>query len=226
MKGKKLFSLIILLAVIPAIVVGGYFLFRERGYIWLSVCVALVACVPFFVSFEKKVGDVRKTVLLAFMIALSVLGRMLFSYLPHFKPVTAIVILAGLYLGAESGFLCGSLSVLVSNFIFGQGPWTPFQMVAWGMIGFFAGLFSAVFKKNIWFLMIFGAIAGVFYSLFMDILTVLWLDGEFNGEKYLAAVVSSLPITATYVFSNIVFLFALVKPLGKNIERVTQKYGL
>ena len=176
-------SLILLLLVVPAIAVGGYFLFRERGYVWISVCIAVIACIPFFVSFEKKVGDVRKTVLLAFMIALSVLGRMLFTYLPHFKPVTAIVILAGLYLGAESGFLCGSLSVLVSNFIFGQGPWTPFQMVAWGVIGFLAGLCSFALKKNMILLVIFGAVSGVAYSLFMDILTVLWLDGTFNGEK-------------------------------------------
>ncbi len=223
---KKLISLILLLLVVPALAVGGYFLFRERGFIWVSVCIALVACVPFFVSFEKKASDVRRTVLLASLIALSVLGRLVFSYLPHFKPVTAIVILAGLYLGAESGFLCGSLSVLASNFIFGQGPWTPFQMVAWGLIGFISGLASGQLGKRIWLLIIWGAVSGVLYSLFMDILTVLWLDGSFNGQKYLAAVVSSFPITGVYVVSNILFLFLLVKPFGKKIERIKVKYGL
>lgn len=226
MTTKKIISLLLLVCIVPAMAIGGYFLFRERGYIWVSVCITLVACIPFFISFERKVGDVRKTVLLAFMVALSVLGRLVFSYLPHFKPVTAIVILAGLYLGAESGFLCGSLSVLASNFIFGQGPWTPFQMVAWGLIGFFAGLLNVIMKRNIVVLLVYGVVAGIAYSLFMDILTVLWLDGTFNGEKYLAAITASLPITAVYVFSNIVFLFALVKPFGKKIERITTKYGL
>ncbi len=226
MKIKMIISLLLFLVLVPLIAVGGYFLFRERGYIWVSVCIAVVSCIPFFVSFERKVSDVRKTVVLAFLVALSVLGRLVFSYLPHFKPVTAIVILAGIYLGAESGFLCGSLSVLVSNFIFGQGPWTPFQMVAWGLIGFIAGIFNAVMKKHISVLLIYGVLSGIFYSLFMDILTVLWLDGGFNGEKYLAAVTSSLPITAVYVFSNIIFLFVLVKPLGKKIERIKTKYGI
>ena len=225
-KIKTLLSCFFLLVLLPAIAVGGYFLFRERGYVWISVFIAVVACVPFFIRFEKKTSDVRRTVLLALMIALSVLGRLIFSYVPHFKPVTAIVILAGIYLGAESGFLCGSLSVLCSNFIFGQGPWTPFQMVAWGLIGFIAGLCAGAFKKHILLLMAYGAVSGVFYSLFMDILTVLWLDGGFTGPKYIAAITASLPITATYVISNVIFLFVLVKPLGKKIDRVKDKYGI
>ena len=149
----------------------------------------------------------------------------MFSYIPHFKPVTAIIILAGIYLGAEAGFLCGSLSVLCSNFIFGQGPWTPFQMVAWGLIGFIAGILANPFKRYIWLLLLYGVISGIFYSLFMDILTVLWLDGGFTGKKYLAAITTSLPITATYVVSNVLFLFVLVKPLGKKIDRIKEKYG-
>ena len=225
-KAKTVLSYLFLLVLLPAIAVGGYFLFRERGYVWISVVIAAVACIPFFIRFEKTTGDVRRTVLLALMIALSVLGRLVFSYIPHFKPVTAIIILAGIYLGAEAGFLCGSLSVLCSNFIFGQGPWTPFQMVAWGMIGFIAGVLSNPFKRYILLLMLYGVISGIFYSLFMDILTVLWLDGGFTTKKYLAAIVTSFPVTLTYVFSNVIFLFVLVKPLGKKIDRIKEKYGI
>ncbi len=225
-KAKSIVSYLFLLVLLPAIAVGGYFLFRERGYVWISVVIAVVACIPFFIRFEKKTSDVRRTVLLALLIALSVLGRLVFSYIPHFKPVTAIIILAGIYLGAEAGFLCGSLSVLCSNFIFGQGPWTPFQMVAWGLIGFIAGIFANPFKRYILLLLLYGVISGIFYSLFMDILTVLWLDGGFTGKKYLAAITTSLPITATYAVSNVLFLFVLVRPLGKKIDRIKEKYGV
>lgn len=85
--------------------------------------------------------------ILSVMVALSVLGRFAFSVLPHFKPVTAIVVIAGMYLGAESGFLCGALSAVLSNIMFGQGPWTPFQMFSWGLIGLLAAFFSVSLKK-------------------------------------------------------------------------------
>ncbi len=224
-KIKTVLSYLFLLVLLPSIAVGGYFLFRERGYVWISVAIAAVACIPFFIRFEKTTVDVRRTVLLALMTALSVLGRLVFSYIPHFKPVTAVIILAGVYLGAEAGFLCGSLSVLCSNFIFGQGPWTPFQMVALGVIGFFAGAFAVPFKRRTLLLALYGVISGIFYSLFMDILTVLWLDGGFAAKKYLAAIVASFPIMLTYVVSNVIFLFILVKPLGKKINRIKDKYG-
>lgn len=60
--------------------------------------------------------------------------------LPGFKPVAALVILSGVAFGGETGFLVGAMSMLTSNVLFGQGPWTPFQMFAMGLIGFFAGV--------------------------------------------------------------------------------------
>jgi hypothetical protein len=79
-------------------------------------------------------------VIIAVLCGIAVAGRAAFFMLPQFKPVVAIVIIAGASLGAESGFIVGALSGFVSNFIFGQGPWTPWQMFAFGMIGFIAGL--------------------------------------------------------------------------------------
>ena len=78
------------------------------------------------------------------MVALSVTGR----FIPFFKPVTALTVLTAVYLGGEAGFLCGALSAVISNFWFGQGPWTPFQMLAWGMIGLFAGLLASPLKRS------------------------------------------------------------------------------
>lgn len=154
--------------------------------------------------------------ILAVMVALSVAGRFMFSYLPHFKPVTAIVVLAGLYLGAESGFLCGALSAVISNFIFGQGPWTPFQMFAWGVIGLIAGLLANPLKRHKALLLLYAAAAGALFSLILDVWTVLWWDGTFNFSRYLASVITALPTTAVYILSNVVFLFFLSGPIGKS----------
>lgn len=223
---KKALRYAVILLGVPLFVAGGALLFRERQSVWVSLCVAALACVPFFAVFERNTADVRRMVVLAVLVALSVLGRFAFSFVPHFKPVTAIVIVAGLFLGAESGFLCGALSALLSNFLFGQGPWTPFQMLGWGLIGFFAGLLSRPLRKHLSLLLIYGGLAGAAFSLIMDVWTAFWLDGSFVFARYAALVVTALPVTAVYAASNIVFLLLLARPLGKKLDRIEKKYGL
>ena len=101
-----------------------------------------ISCIPYYFKYEKKKPQTRESVVLAVMIALTVASRMLFAFSPGFKPVSAMVIICGMAFGRESGFLCGSLSAVASNFFFGQGPWTPFQMLAWGMIGWISGILN------------------------------------------------------------------------------------
>jgi energy-coupling factor transport system substrate-specific component len=110
------------------------------SYYLLALGVILVAIVLMVVRFEGRKPRAREIVVLAVMTALAVAGRAAFFMLPQFKPVAAIVIITGIALGAESGFLVGVLAAFTSNFIFGQGPWTPFQMVAFGFVGLIAGL--------------------------------------------------------------------------------------
>ncbi len=203
MNKRKILSRVLLCVVLPACVVGGTLLFRERAAVWVTLCVAVLS------------------VLLAALTALSVAGRVLFGVLPFFKPVTAFVIIAGIAFGGEAGFLTGSLSAVLSNFYFGQGPWTPFQMLAWGVIGLLAGIFAKGLKKSRFLLYGFGALSGVLFSLLVDVWTALW-----TGISYVAALLSALPITAVYAVSNVVFLLVLARPIGEMLERVKTKYGL
>ena len=106
------------------------------------IFIICLSCIPYYFKYEKRKPQTRESVVLAVMIALTVASRMIFSFAPGFKPVSAMVIICGMAFGRESGFLCGSLSAVVSNFFFGQGPWTPFQMLAWGMIGWIAGILN------------------------------------------------------------------------------------
>ena len=223
---KKRLSYLIFCLVIPTVVLGGVCLFRDRQYVWIYLCVAVLSCVPFFIHFEKSENDTRKLVLIAAMIALSVIGRIIFTPVPGFKPVTAITVITAMWLGRDAGFAVGALSAAVSNFYFGQGPWTPFQMLAWGLIGFSAGVLAGPMRKSRAALCVFGAAAGVMFSLLMDIWTVLWADGTFNLARYAAAVVSALPVTAEYAVSNVIFLLILANPIGEKLERMKKKYGL
>ncbi len=223
---KKRCGVFILFLLIPAVTLGGTLLFPARQYAWISLCVALLSCLPFFLTFERGEGAPARLILLSSLTALSVLGRIVFTPLPGFKPVTATVVLVALTFGGEAGFLTGSLSALISNFWFGQGPWTPFQMFSWGMVGWLAGRLSFPLKKSRILLSLYGAFAGVLYSAVMDVWTVLWADGAFNLSRYGAALLSALSFTALYAVSNVIFLLALGKPVGGILERVKVKCGL
>lgn len=221
---EKIIKFGIWLLIVPVIILLGVFVFGDKQYAFISVAVALFACVPVFVSFEKRDRKVTELVVIAVMVALSVLGRFIFAAVPAFKPVTAIVVITAMYLGPEAGFVTGALTAFISNFYFGQGPWTPFQMFVWGLLGMIAGLLADPLKRHMIVLIIYGIFAGIIFSLLMDVWTVLWWDGTFNLERYLAAIISAVPFTAIYAVSNAVFLLLLGKPLGKKLERVKEKY--
>lgn len=223
---RRIIKLTILCLVIPIVVVLGVVIFNDRAYAWVYMCVAVLSCIPLFISFEKRKSNTTLLVLLAVMIALSVAGRFIFSFLPHFKPVTAMVVITGIYLGYECGFVCGAFTAVISNFIFGQGPWTPFQMFSWGVIGLIAGLISKYIIDNKILLLIYAGLSGILYSLLMDVWTTFWYDGTFNVLRFFANVATAFPVTVSYVVSNIIFLLVLIKPFGEKLKRLKTKYGI
>lgn len=212
---------------IPLAVALGVWIFKDRKYNLISIIVAILSCVPFFIRFERGKSGVRELTVIAVMTAFSVVGRLIFAPLPGFKPVTAVTVISGAALGPEAGFLVGSLTAVVSDFFFGQGPWTPFQMFSWGFLGFCSGLFFFKRKKpNLALLCLAGAVGGVAFSLLMDIWTTLSLDGTFLWTRYAANVASSLPFMAIYAISNVIFLLALSKPFLSKLDRIKTKYGI
>ena len=137
---KRVLVWFVLALGVVLLIAFGIRLMADRKYNIVSMMIVFVACTAFYLAYEKREGSIRRMVLLAVMTAISVVGRFIFGPIPFFKPVTAIVVLTGIYMGPESGFLVGSLSAVVSNIFFGQGPWTPFQMFSWGIIGLIAGV--------------------------------------------------------------------------------------
>lgn len=180
----------------------------------------------FYKRFENRNSRSRRLVIIAVMTAISVVGRFVFSAIPAFQPITAVVTITAIWLGPECGFMVGSLTMFISNFFFGQGPWTPFQMVAFGMLGVIAALLSKPLKKSRIALAIYGAFSGFAYSCIMDIWTVLWYQQGFSVELYKAAIITAIPFIIGYAISNIVFLLILGRPFGEKLERVINKYGI
>ena len=199
---------------------------KEMTYIGSSIIIMVLTIAVFYMRFEKKQMRTRRLVIIAVMTALSVLGRFIFGALPAFKPITAIVIVTAIWMGPECGFMVGSLSAVISNFWFGQGPWTPYQMVAWGLIGVLAGLLSNSLKKNKVWLCIFGALMGIFYSNFMDIWTLLGLSDGFTWDLYIASLITAIPYAISNAVSNVAFLLLIGRPFGEKFDRVIKKYGI
>jgi len=221
-KLKRILGLTIPLVVIPAIAICGSVIFSEQKHIFVSLVVAFFSLVLFITGFERKVTGTRRMVLVAVMTAVSVLGR----FIPFFKPITALTVITAMYLGGEAGFLVGAFSALLSNFYFGQGPWTAFQMLAWGLIGYVAGLIAGSLKRNRALLLTYGVLSGIAFSLIMDVWTVLWYSAGFDIELYLASITAAIPHTILYAVSNFIFLFFLAKPFGDKLERIKVKYGV
>ncbi len=207
---------------VPLLVVLGAVVFDEKRHLFVSFGVAVLALLLFAAGFDRKKIGARRMVIVAVMTALSIVGRLI----PVFKPIAALTILTAMTLGSESGFLVGAMSALVSNFYFGQGPWTPFQMLAWGLIGLIAGYLAGPLKRSRVLLILYGLFSGVFFSFVMDIWTVLWYNGTFSPGLWVSAVAAAVPHTILYSVSNILFLWFLAKPIGEKLERVRVKYGV
>lgn len=221
-KVRTVLHFVIPFVLIPTLAVLGTLVFDEKKHLFISLFIAILSVLLFITGFEKRAIGNRRMVIVAVMIALSVVGR----FIPFFKPVTAITVITAIYLGGESGFLVGSLSALLSNFYFGQGPWTAFQMLAWGLIGLVAGFLSKPLQKSKVALLIYGVLSGVAFSLVMDIWTVLWYNDTFDPTLYLTAIVTALPHTVLYSVSNFIFLWFMAKPFGDKLNRIKIKYGV
>ena len=208
--------------IVPLLTFAGSVVFDQKRHTIISLAIAVMALLLFAAGFERKTTGSRRLVIVSVMTALCFAGR----FIPFLKPISALTIITALYLGGEAGFLVGAMTAVLTNFYFGQGPWTAFQMLAWGLIGFIAGLLAEPLKRKKALLLIYGALAGVGYSLIMDIWTVLWYAEGFSVKLYLGAIVTAIPYTLSYAVSNVLFLAVLAKPFGEKLDRIKTKYGV
>lgn len=225
---KKAF-LYITVALSLAFIVLWQFLFVDSvNYYIVSVVVLIASMLPFFVSYEQKKVTARDITLTATLIALAVVSRAAFYLIPQVKPIAAVVIVSAVCLGAHKGYIVGAFSAFVSNFIFGQGMWTPFQMVALGTVGLLAGLIFRWLKVNRYTLSIIGfVLATVVYGAIVDMSTVLSAYGNNVTLKgALSIYASGAVFSLVFGGATAVFLFLFGMPFITKIERISKKYGL
>ena len=161
--------------------------------------------------------------------AVAVAGRAALFMLPQFKPVLAVTIIAGVALGGETGFLVGAMTMLVSNILFSQGPWTPWQMFAAGIIGFLAGVLfrKGLLRRGRLSLCVFGALSAlILYGGIMNTVSALLWAGSLNWNILLAYCLSGFPMDLIHAGATFFFLWFGADPMLEKLDRVKVKYGL
>jgi energy-coupling factor transport system substrate-specific component len=220
----------IIMAIMACITVYvGFFVCEEKQYVAVSLLLIVYAMIPFFAGFERKKPKAREIVILAVLIAVAVVGRAAFFMLPNFKPIVAIVIISGVALGKESGFLVGAMTAFVSNFMFGQGPWTPRQMIAMAVIGYIGGLIFHKYSEQIKVLplVVFGAAATfLLYGGIVDLWTILFMGDNVTWEMALMVYGGAFYFNIIHALATVIFLLLLAKPMIEKLERVKLKYGM
>lgn len=204
-----------------------YTLIDGRSYAFISMLFVILSIIPFLMIYEMKKPQAREWIPLAVMAALAAIGRIAFAPAPFIKPTSAIIIITASVFGPEAGFLTGAVSALASNLFFGQGPWTPWQMFSWGIIGFLSGI---LIKKNIINskakLYIFGALTGFIFGWIMNIWTATGYMYEFSWSAFFSLYISSFIPDLLHSISTVIFLKVLYDPWRAKLKRVKVKFGL
>ncbi|MEG1559427.1 MAG: ATP-binding cassette domain-containing protein [Clostridia bacterium] len=223
-KNKTLPITLLSLALIPIVIAITYIL--NINYYFTSVLIAILTIVPFWVSFSNRPHKAREVVLIAVLIAIAVASRVAFFFAPSFKPMGAFIIIAGICFGANTGFMVGSVSALVSNFFFGQGPFTPFQMLGFALIGLFAGL---IFNKrrNLIFVSVYSFLSTfVIYGLIVDFNSILMLGVPLTFYAMLPVYLAGVPLNLIHALAVFLCTLFIFKPVEKKLSRVVRKYSL
>ena len=227
-KRTKIATLLILFLIPLTIFIGIYYL-GDKKYYFISLLIILETMIPLGFAFENRKPTARELVIISALCAIGVAGRTAFFMLPQFKPVAAIVIISGVAFGGETGFLVGAITAFVSNFFFGQGPWTPWQMFSFGIIGFLAGIMfqKGILRKTKTDMCVFGFLATfVIYGGIMNPASVIMWQSNININMLLSSYVMGMPFDFIHAVSTVFFLFFATEPMLEKLERIKIKYGL
>lgn len=205
-------------------------LISPRTLSWgtFSMLGVLLACGLLTAILSRRVRATQQLAVIATLAAVATAGRVLFAALPNFKPVTFVVFVAGAALGPGPGFMIGATTGLISNLFFGQGPWTPWQMLAWGLIGLAgAALGQRGRVPSRWTLALVGGILSVLFDWFVS----LWMFLSFTDHSWpslLALYARGLPFDAAHAAATALFclLFgpATIRMLARYRARTTCRF--
>ncbi len=220
---------VLILLLIPLTIYIGVFYLGDRKYYFISLLIILETMFPFVMIFEGRKPQARELVIIASLCGIGVAGRAAFFMLPQFKPVAAMVIISSVAFGGESGFLVGAMTMFLSNMLYGQGPWTPWQMFAMGVIGFLSGVLfrKGLLRRDRVSLAVFGGVS-VFlvYGGIMNPASVLMFQSKVSWPMIITSWVTGAPFDLIHAAATVFFLLVMGEPMLEKLDRIKVKYGL
>ncbi len=223
--GRRILDVVVLISVPLILAICAFTNFQQSALLTLTV--AVVALALFFAGYERSKPALRQIMPTVVLAALAAAGRILFAPIPDFKPVSAICILAGAVFGRRSGFMVGALAALVSNFFFGQGAWTPWQMYTWGLIGYVSGVMASrgwLNKRPV--LITWGFMSAMLYGLILNGWYVIGFVHPITWQSVAMAYAAGFPLDCVHGVATVIFLVALYLPWKRKLERIKRKYDM
>lgn len=227
MRRSTVFRILTCAALIPATLFLGMQM-KGRWYYLTCTLIIIETMLPFFLAFETRRPQARELVTIAVMCALSVASRVV-VVIPNFKPMTAIIMITGIALGPEAGFMTGAVGAFASNFFFSQGPWTPWQMMAYGFGGFLAGLFfyGKRRRRGPVFLAVYGFLTiQLIVGPLLDCCTVFTTGSRLTWKFAAAVFAAGIPYNFNHALACGVTMLLFSKPLLEKLDRLILKYGM
>lgn len=192
------------------------------GVLIALALLALMAAV--FWVYERKRTHVREIALVSTLAALAAVSRIFFAALPNIQPATFIVVSSGFVFGPSFGFMTGAVSAFLSNNFLGQGPWTPWQMLAWGLAGLVSGLMGKTgIQRNRWLFTLYAFAWGFLFDWIMNLWHWLFFIYPLNLRSFLAVYAASFPFDLLHAGGNGVFAFLFGKDLVLILGRYKDK---
>lgn len=178
-----------------------------------------------FAWYERSRPPAQIVALVAALAALAIAGRIAFAAFPNVKPTTDIIIFAGYALGGAPGFAVGALTALVSNFWFGQGPWTPWQMLGWGLCGVLGALL-ALGTRNASRLVLAATcgFAGIFYGALLNFSLMATYGGDLSLRHFLVLEARAIPFDVAHVIGNVVLALVAGPAMVRMLIRFRERF--
>lgn len=226
MKRSGIALLIVFIVCIPLTLLLGSRIPGRNHYI-TGLLIMLELLVPFVMAFGRK-PQAREIVVVLILCIFAILARVVIP-IPHFKPAFAMILLAGMGFGPETGFMVGAVTAYFGNFLAGQGPYTPWQMLAYGAGGMLAG---AIYRKKLLprdpvVMAIFGfAVCVVWIGPLLDLSTILLTVDSITWESALSVLRSGLPVNAMQGLCTALVMLLFGKPMLQKFDRVKLRFGM
>ena len=218
---KKLIIAVLLSAVSLVIMTA----LNGKNYLLLSFIILGITLGTYFINFEKSRVNSREIVFIAIVCALAVAARLVFSALPAGKPELFVLILGAMVAGPDAGFLMGAILMLASNMYLGQGAWTPWQMVAYGLVGLISGLMKNRDLSRI-VLTIWGFASAFLVGWLMDVYFILGFVKPLSWSGVIGGFVGSFYFDVTHALVTAVLIFLFGKRWIKIFNNYRKKYEL